>query len=689
MESVPFEKFGIDKCLNENCNQQFTDHSIKLAVWLKGVIFLVQNMRYACNDSTSDQPLFFYHEKDINGYVGITCPKCQKTNLYRKSVEEVKQFKGFLSSGISTIGKETKSVIGNSSFRPYGHFPLNLRYYSPIPLNGELQKKFDIEECAFDPTDRNYFFDDIKIFIRGQNNDLDSQFCSIIQEGYLNNDPLYGHASNSFPVGDEAYIYWFREDQIPTLIDFENEKNERIFPRYHYLPELLTKAAALLRYNYQSDTMSSKTRFELKFMMRKYCEQVTTDKNNKLDQPPSFEDLLEKKKNDIISDPKMPGNFLEFLFLEPHIVGDFPGQILKHSEFLWVENNPLNGRGLPDDFIFGKSYGDFGKMADEVLDSHRKRVERIRTNQSKQYVQEFLKENLVVFLKKYEALIQSNTFSYAAIWELKESYLEKLYQKVNIGLRDEVPYVIYREGNSWKIVFDGKPFGGLTGMGFLWLYLTILHQPSPVYYTALHDTYVAKQNEDTDNQTEYGSDPDDGASNVHRRGHADFEQESYEKKRTENVQFTDQMALTYSGVLTKQYYADPETLEKYGDELEDKEFALEKARSSGDLEELEEKMDDLSSFLETIEKYYGIRKIKIKARPGEKDYKLVSSKFKDKRHKKIGINIRKNYRDAITTLKKIKDPAINDLLDHLSKHFRSEGGAFIYTPPEGFNWHLS
>ena len=118
-----------------------------------------------------------------------------------------------------------------------------------------------------------------------------------------------------------------------------------------------------------------------------------------------------------------------------------------------------------------------------------------------------------------------------------------------------------------------------------------------------------------------------------------------------------------------------------------KELAIEKAKQSDDIETFEEALDDMTEFLEDLEKKYGIRKIKnVDPKPGEKDYKLVSQMFKDERYKQIGENIKKNYRDALNLLKKTKDA--KDLHAHLLNSIRKEGGAFIYEPSEDIAWHL-
>ena len=45
-----------------------------------------------------DQSFKKSEKESFSGYVGITCPKCRKTNFYKQSVQEIKEFKNFLAT---------------------------------------------------------------------------------------------------------------------------------------------------------------------------------------------------------------------------------------------------------------------------------------------------------------------------------------------------------------------------------------------------------------------------------------------------------------------------------------------------------------------------------------------------------------------------------------------------------------
>lgn len=666
MESVAFEEFGIKGCMFDDCDQQFNQDSIKVAVWLYGVVFLHEEKRYECADSIFGERS--EHEKIImdkqtEGFIGITCPKCLRTNLYKKRIQEIKEFKTFLNLW-SLPNKNDPDHKRLLSSQMSELIPVNLRYYSPFRETNDVLNDFCIHSYAYDePIDTLNFSDDFAMTISGENKDLQNSFST------------YDISDKSEPVGTHISIYWFPKENIAEITKHENENGGRLFPRYHYFHDLMEKIDSLLKYNYfageQIDQMLADAENSMKTDLRNY--ELHYHRKERIEG--------QKRQNEI--DFESPKNFFDILISDPVELKPFMGETLTNCDYLWIKKNPFSGKGLPLDFSFGKQPDGYTEIAAELKSAHEKMVDLVQENYHKQYVQESLKDNLVDFLEQYEELIRFNTFSYASIWELKESYLEGLYKVVRKGLRNEVQYAMYREGDGWKITYDGKSFGGLRGKGFLWIYLTFLHQPSQVYYTSLHDTYEANPEEGTGDQVTFADNSDEEPK---RRGYTDFEQQAYEEKTTDYMKNTEQVRITRSGILTKQFYADPITLKVLQEELEEKELAIDHAKLSRDIELFEAKMDDLIKFMEFLEKKYGIRKVKVKAKPGERDYKLISAKFKDERYRKINGRIKKNYRDALSKLKGVKDA--KDLHAHLSKHFRSEDGAFIYSPPEDIIWHL-
>ncbi len=181
------------------------------------------------------------------------------------------------------------------------------------------------------------------------------------------------------------------------------------------------------------------------------------------------------------------GKFLDVLLSEPFPLGDILTQGI--CNYLWIEVDPFHNQAFPEAFVSDIKSDELKAKTEEKMKQHLKMVDRVQENFTKQYVQEFLKKNLIDFLEEYEERFHSKQFSYAYVWELKESFLEGLYEATNKGLRSDSPYAIYREGEGWRIVFNGKPISGLRGKGFLWIYYIISCPEKKVYYRALQEQF--------------------------------------------------------------------------------------------------------------------------------------------------------------------------------------------------------
>ena len=95
-----------------------------------------------------------------------------------------------------------------------------------------------------------------------------------------------------------------------------------------------------------------------------------------------------------------------------------------------------------------------------------------------------------------------------------------------------------------------------------------------------------------------------------------------------------------------------------------------------------------------------VKKAKLRSPTAQSNAKEVKSKssIKDQisefekeiagtKYKIINDKIKKNYRDAMGKIKSIREA--KELHKHFSKHIRSEGGAFIYTPSENIKWYIN
>lgn len=481
---MDFEKLNINKCLNEDCDQSFNQENIKLAVWLYGVILLTQEEEYKSVDVFG----FVMEEKKpedkiATGYIGITCPKCLNTNIYKSTAEQVKGLRDLLLSWLEIVQENQDRSEKENTIT----IPSTFKYYSPFVLNREGLDHFEIKEYGFDcpEEDEDYFPDDLTIYIAGEEIDAHKQFCSYIRH------------SNDVPAGIYTSILWFSENDVHKLLKFEKENGVRIFPRYHYHTELVRKIDSLLKYNYYSGKQIDQAKIDHEKLSKKFAQERLekikeyAQENNiygeiQFNQDSGQKTVVEEKQKDLARDPTMTGNFLEILISAPSPIKSPYGQTPDCCDYLWAKTDPFHNEDLPEKFVSEIESDEIKNKAKKIKERHLKMVDLVQENYTKQYVQEFLKDNLVDFLEQYEEHIQANESSYAHIWRLKESYLEGLRKATLNGLSEVAPYVMKREMDAWKIIFNNiKTEKLLIGTGFAYIYYLLCNENEYYYHADL------------------------------------------------------------------------------------------------------------------------------------------------------------------------------------------------------------
>jgi hypothetical protein len=273
----------------------------------------------------------------------------------------------------------------------------------------------------------------------------------------------------------------------------------------------------------------------------------------------------------------------------------------------------------------------------------------IRENVTKTNVQEFLTSELFLFLKDYEELVRSNSFSYTQIWNLKQGYLDLLYKDVKKALRDEKPYAMYREGESWKIVFDGEPFGSLNGVGFRWIYYILSTPDVPVKYRDLDEIIKAEKNVE---QTE--TDEMQGDLTITSTG------DQYDK----TADFTKKVEDDWRSAIKKL--------------IEDRA----EAKSENDTKKLKEINKKRAESEEFIRKEYNRKVV-------EKGTEIKFEKIDLKPHTQehfttINNRIKRNFNYAMGIIKKRDDK----LYAHLNERIILADGAFTYYSSPDIDWHI-
>ena len=221
---MDFKDLDLTHCLNKQCGQKFTSDNIKLAVWLYGVVFL-------------SEEVVSMENKTPGAYIGITCPRCLSTILWPCSKQGLFSFKAELDSELQ-IMKLEQSDTGNTIVEPVYSFEPHLRYYSPFNLNKEVLGQRMVFSRGFPaPESSPNFYNHFQEYTATEIFDQEKLFCSYLIE-------------DTPPMGNFSNVLWFNEEDISELLAIENEKHVRIFPRYIYRTELVTKIDHLLAYHY-------------------------------------------------------------------------------------------------------------------------------------------------------------------------------------------------------------------------------------------------------------------------------------------------------------------------------------------------------------------------------------------------------------------------------------------------------
>ena len=171
------------KC--DHCGENFSLQALYYNAVSNGLIFLVSNE---------------------HGYIGILCPKCNKTTLKKDDLSKIQFLKDRL---VSIIGHDNSK---KSNFR-YNSFPYNSDYLEIS--NSKIQ-----------------FHSNLHI---GRNSYGESEFRLHIS--HKGNSKWYSDGYRSYfwgdlSIGSAMIICWFLEEDIQSLISIENETGLKIFPRY-------------------------------------------------------------------------------------------------------------------------------------------------------------------------------------------------------------------------------------------------------------------------------------------------------------------------------------------------------------------------------------------------------------------------------------------------------------------------
>ena len=432
------ERSGI-KC--PHCGQAFSNAGINIAIFLYGIFFLV--------------------DKE-SGYFGITCPRCLKTISHRNKKEAILALKQVLTGMLD---------FGDSVFDP------KLRYYSSLsgsPTDIPLIGSFDILYLNLELAGNEPVNIEEKIMAYLKDNPVleENYFCSYIQD-------------ENYPSGTFSNIWWISsrvnnkdEDAIEKLIQLENIKGIKIFPRYYHHCALIEDVDHFCwKYGYlnihlenlKNLTIRRHEKLEQELILEGIDFKDVIDQNPDIANPDFIEFLQDNTQAHNSSEIlNVTGDFLKILLDDPD-PWDIQESIGKQCKGFWKTKHPFRSIALP------LSMSQFSPHPfKETADSHwlKQAKSDILPEYTKAYVQTYLMENYASFIREYAEIINNRSFCYADLWTLKSKYLKALHVLVQEETKIQNKNLFYRQNGFWVVSYEGnesliQDLDGMTYIHFL------------------------------------------------------------------------------------------------------------------------------------------------------------------------------------------------------------------------------
>ncbi|QTA82344.1 Uncharacterized protein dnl_47180 [Desulfonema limicola] len=588
------------------CNQIFQEETISLSTFLYGIIILSG-------------------EKD--GYFGLTCPNCLKTNIIRKSNSQLKN-----------LIKKIQFCISSEDCHP---IQLDLRYYTPYNFALNLEpdfKNFDANGNigGSPPTNDNERLERSESILihmtEEEPESFEGRYCSYI----FFSEPLMPPLESFFGV------FWYTKTQIEDYVRIENREQIKLFPRYiHYVP-LYDKIELFIWEKYSrkmwADYKLKKNQELITFVKKKALSlgkefSEITDVNYFNTQESAWGQISETSQEEFEKNyHKIPYEFMEILadfsFLDKLDQIFRKENIIKLKYFFWKNKFPFKDIGVPiplndiDKSIYEQAY--------KINDLKNDIAERIKPHIGKQYFNDFMYDQYMNFIKDYCKLSITPYFSFADIWELQIRYLTLLDKHIEKESRKEANYVFIREGKGWTIVFNSKRSVAFRGKGFGYLYFLVKNKHKKCKMEDLENFVLSEKELPSSTSGKY-YDPD------------------------------------ISHNSTSQKILDDSAIEAYKKEIKRLKQELKEAKENNDIERKT-----------IIEK-------EIKLYSSDLNVDKKSKKFTDA-HKRMKDRIGKAIKRAIETIEKSDANLANHFDDSLSQKMYSDG--IDYSPKPDIDWQV-
>ena len=437
-----------------HCGQEFSEEGFHIAVFLYGIFFLVGKE---------------------HGYAGITCPRCLNTIIHRNKKQAILSLKQLLTGMID---------FGGSVFDP------QLRYYSSLagsPKDIPLIGKFDITYLNHKIGENEpLFLSEAIIKYLEENLELEDHYlCSYIQD-------------ENCPAGTFSNIWWINpkinnnEDAIQKLIQLENIKGIKIFPRYYHRCKLIEDVDRFCwKYGFMNiylENLKNRTirRHEdlEQALIVEGIDFKDIAKHNPDTIDPDFIEYLQAKYKERNSAGifNVAGDFLDILIADPDPWGS-EGSIGQLCKGFWKTKNPFTTIALPLSMTQFSPHPFKETSESQWLQQAKS---DILPEFTKPDVQTYLMQNYASFIREYAEIIQNRTFCYVDLWILKEKYLKELHALVQEETKLKYKNRFSKKDGFWIVAYENNQTLMKDYKGFTYIHYLIDHKGKEVSYFNLN-----------------------------------------------------------------------------------------------------------------------------------------------------------------------------------------------------------
>ncbi len=386
-----------------------------------------------------------------DGYIGLTCPSCLLITFVHVEKTTFDQIVQSFNSIVFFCDLQVKQ---------------QLKYFSPYSTPAEQNNLLRFSTTFTDDTETETIEEEIFLFE---------------DENFGENERYYRTYINGLapPVGPFFYNLWLSQEQIHDFITKEVQTGIKFFPRYIQKFNLLEIVEDFCWKHCLEEAFLDDSKKKIEETLKTIPPEIQTDEVGHISSPELFNIAIAQKHEQDNKDVSLTSVLHEIIVDNPP-PWDFPSYDNK-MQTLWKTLYPF--REIED----LKPLYEVKIEDKEAEQDFEKKSKKLQQCFQKDFSQKFLRETADDFINDYIKTVYQVGWSYADLWRLKKLYINRYYSAVRIGLRDEANYAFYKQGEAWKITFDGKPITGLKQNGFKYIHFLVCHENESFLHTELNE----------------------------------------------------------------------------------------------------------------------------------------------------------------------------------------------------------